>query len=79
VAAAAASCFSFGISGAQSSAIFSITGNPFSAYEIAGAIKSANFIVPYFSSSVSQPSNAPGTVIVSIPLSGICVILFAVK
>ena len=64
----------WGSPGAQSAAIFSITGKPFSAYSIAGASSSASFIVPYLSSSVTQPSNAPGTVIGSMPVSGICVI-----
>jgi hypothetical protein len=35
--------------------------------------------VPCFSSSVTQPSNAPGTVIGSMPLTGICAILREVK
>ena len=56
-----------------------MTGNPFSAYPIAGAIRSASFIVPCFSSSVIQPSKAPGTVIVSMPLVGIWVILREMK
>jgi hypothetical protein len=75
VAAAAAVCFSLGTSGSQSAAIVSITGKPSSAYAIAGASKSASFIVPNFSSSVVQPSNAPGTVIGSMPVVGICVML----
>ena len=77
--AAAAVSLSRGTSGSQSAAVFSITGNPFSAYAIAGASRSASFMVPCFSSSVTHPSNAPGTVIGSIPVDGICAIFRDVK
>ena len=63
---------SFSTSGIQSATVFSITGKPFSASAIAGASRSGSFIVPCFSSSVTHPSNAPGTVMVSMPESGIC-------
>ena len=56
-----------------------MTGNPFSAYPIAGAIKSASFMVPYLSSRVTHPSNAPGTVIASMPVTGIWLIFREVK
>ena len=36
-------------------------------------------MVPYFSSSVTHPSKAPGTVIGSMPVSGICVIFREAK
>ena len=68
-----------GISGAQSADVFSITAKPLSAYSIAGANRSASFIVPCFSSSVTHPSNAPGTVTGSMPVVGICAIFRDVK
>ena len=79
MAAAAAVSLSLGTSGSQSATVFSITGNPFSAYAIAGASRSASFMVPCFSSSVTHPSNAPGTVIGSMPANGICAIFRDVK
>ena len=74
VDAAAAVALSFPTSGSQSALVFSATGNPSSAYAMAGASRSASFIVPCFSSSVTQPSKAPGTVIGSIPVIGIVAI-----
>jgi hypothetical protein len=79
VDAAAGVCLSFATSGSQSAAVFSMTGNPFSAYPMAGASRSASFIVPCFSSSVTHPSNAPGTVMGSMPVAGIWVIFRDVK
>ena len=70
---------SFATESAQSAAAFSITGKPLSAYSIAGISNSESFTVPYFSSRVTQPSNAPGTVIGSMPLSGMVLIPFLVK
>jgi hypothetical protein len=79
VDAAAAVSFSLGTSGSQSATVFSMTGNPFSAYAIAGASRSASFIVPCFSSRVTHPSNAPGTVTGSMPVVGIWAIFREVK
>jgi hypothetical protein len=79
VAAAAGVRRSLGTSGTQSAAIFSITGNPFSAYVMAGSSSEASGMVPNFSSSVTQPSNAPGTVIASMPVDGIVVMCFDAK
>jgi hypothetical protein len=46
---------------------------------MAGANRSASVIVPNFSSSVIQPSTAPGTVIGSMPLVGIAATPLAAK
>ena len=47
---------------AQLDAIFSDTGKPFSAYQIAGASSSENGLVPNRVRIASQPAATPGTV-----------------
>jgi hypothetical protein len=47
---------------AQPAAILSETGNPFSAYQIAGARSSANGLVPNRSRIACHPAATPGTV-----------------
>ena len=49
----------------------SLTGNPFSAYQIADERSSENGFVPKRERSASQPATAPGTVTEKMPLLGI--------
>ena len=52
----------------------SLTGNPFSAYSIAGSSASARLIVPSLSSKTSQPCTVPGADTDNGPNAGIRVL-----
>ena len=52
-------------------AIMSLTGNPFSAYSIAGSNASARLMVPSLSSRTSHPCTVPGTDTEYGPIAGI--------